>query len=171
MEGIPIEAIKNKLDGIEDAVFKDIYVEKERVTLIYFSSLIDKLTLHKTVIAPLLQSKANVVQTAEVIEANDLASIISSITEGNTILYFHAEDLYLSINTFSAPTAAITDTDTESSVIGPQNAFTESLETNLSLVKRRIQNPNLKSKNFVVGTETNTKVSVLYLDEIVNKEN
>jgi spore germination protein KA len=127
--------------------------------------------LHQIVIAPLLQSKANVLQTAEVIEKSDLSNIISSIAEGNTILYFHAEELYLSIKTFSAPTAAISDTDTESSVIGPQNAFTESLETNLSLIKRRIQNPNIKIRNFVLGSETNTKVSVLYMDDIVNKEN
>ncbi len=127
--------------------------------------------MHQTVIAPLLQSKADVLQTSEVIEAIDIANVISTITEGNTVLYFHAEGLYLSINTFSAPTAAISDTDTESSVIGPQNAFTESLETNLSLVKRRIQNTNLKIRNFVIGSETNTKVSVLYMDDIVNKEN
>jgi spore germination protein KA len=127
--------------------------------------------LHQIVIAPLLQSKANVLQTAEVIEKSDLSNIISSIAEGNTILYFHVEELYLSIKTFSAPTAAISDTDTESSVIGPQNAFTESLETNISLIKRRIQNPNIKIQNFVLGSETNTKVSVLYMDDIVNKEN
>ena len=102
--------------------------------------------MHQTVISPLLQSKANVLQTSEVIEANNLAELISSITEGNTILYFHAENLYLSIKTFSAPTASITDTDTESSVIGPQNAFVESMEINLSLIKRRIKNPNLKSQ-------------------------
>ena len=127
--------------------------------------------MHKTVISPLLQSKANVLQTSEVIEANNLAELISSITEGNTILYFHAENLYLTINTFSAPTAAITDTDTESSVIGPQNAFVESLETNLSMIKRRIKNSNLKCRNFIVGTETNTEISVLYIEGIVNQEN
>jgi spore germination protein KA len=69
--------------------------------------------LHQIVIAPLLKSKANVLQTAEVIEKSDLSNIISSIAEGNTILYFHVEELYLSIKTFSAPTAAISDTDTE----------------------------------------------------------
>lgn len=127
--------------------------------------------MHEIVIGPLLKSKANVLQTADVIETSDFSNIISSITEGNTILYFHVEELYLSIKTFSAPTAAISDTDTESSVIGPQNAFTESLETNLSLIKRRIQNPNIKIRNFVLGSETNTKVSVLYMDNIVNKEN
>ena len=159
------------MQGIADAVFKDIYVEKERVTLIYLSSLIDKLTLHETVITPLLQSKANILQTAELIDTNDLPSIITAITEGHTIIYFHLEDLYLSVATFSPPMGAIMPTDSESTVIGPQNALTESLETNISLIKRRIQNTNLKNKNFVIGKETNTKISVMYLNHIVNKEN
>nr|WP_269050558.1 spore germination protein [Sporosarcina sp. G11-34] len=163
--------MKNKLAGIEDAVFNDIEIGEMQVTLIYLSSLVDKLTLHKLVMFPLMQSQEKFLQTAEVIDRNDLDSIISTITEGNTIIYFHETKTYLKINTFSVPTAGIMDTDTESSVIGPQNAFTESLETNLSLLKRRIHNTNLKSKNFVVGTETNTKVSVMYLDHIVNKEN
>lgn len=159
------------MQGIADAVFKDIYVEKERVTLIYLSSLIDKLTLHETVITPLLQSKANILQTAELIDTNDLPSIITAITEGHTIIYFHLENLYLSVETFSPPMGAIMPTDSESTVIGPQNALTESLETNISLIKRRIQNTNLKNKNFVIGKETNTKISVMYLNHIVNKEN
>lgn len=141
------------------------------MTLIYFSSLVDKLTLHETVIAPLLQSEKDLLQTAEVIEKENLTAIISSITAGATILYFHEKKLYLKVNTFSAPMAAITVTDTESTVIGPQNAFTESLETNLSLLKRRIQNNGLKSKNFIIGTETNTEVSVVFMEHIVNKEN
>ncbi|UZN00754.1 spore germination protein [Lysinibacillus sp. MHQ-1] len=48
------------------------------------------------------------------------------------------------MDTYSAPTRAITNTETESTVIGPQDAFTESLETNISLVRRRIQSAQLK---------------------------
>ena len=99
------------------------------------------------VIRPLLQTKGNLVQSAEVIERNDVSEMISSITAGNTIVYYHLTDAYLKVNTYSPPMASIIDTDTESSVIGPQNAFTESLETNLSLIKRRIQNEGLKSKD------------------------
>ena len=113
----------------------------------------------------------DLLQTAERIKENNLKAIISEITAGNTILYFHKKKLYIKVNTFSAPMASISVTDNESTAIGPQNAFTESLETNLSLIKRRIQNTNLKSKEFILGTETNTKVSVVFMDHIVNKEN
>src|SRR6185437_120324 len=58
-----------------------------------------------------------------------------------------------------------------SSVIGPQNAFTESLQTNVSLIRRRLQNTGLKNLDYTIGTETNTKISVVYVEHIVNKEN
>ncbi|MER2091019.1 MAG: spore germination protein, partial [Sporosarcina sp.] len=52
-----------------------------------------------------------------------------------------------------------------------RDAFTESLQTNLSLVKRRIQNTRLKNRDYIIGTETNTKISVLYIEKIVDDNN
>lgn len=155
--------------GIEDAVFKQVKTSAGLVILIYFSSLVDKLTLHQMVIRPLTEGTLEF--SSEVIQQPSVSYIIQAITEGSTIVHYPKQDVYLKVTTFSAPFASITDTDTESTVIGPQNAFTESLETNLSLIKRRIQNSNLKSKNFVIGTETRTKITVLYMDHIVNKNN
>lgn len=157
------------MNGIEDAVFKEIDLPNEQVTLIYLSSLVEIDTLHRLVVLPLLEG--NLEDTANKIDGNIISNIITSITAGSTIIYFQNQNMYLAVDTFSAPQASITVSDTESSVIGPQNAFTESLETNLSMIKRRIKNPKLKSKNFIVGSETNSTVTVLYIDDIVNKEN
>ncbi|MFJ7936205.1 spore germination protein [Sporosarcina sp. NPDC096371] len=168
---ITIDAIKNELAGINDAVCKDIQTPNELVTIIYFNSLIEKLTLHRTVTLPLLDQKDDLLKIAEVPKEINLANILTSITEGNTVVYFHAKNLFATVNTYSPPTSSIIGSDTESSVIGPQDAFTESLQTNLSLIKRRIQNTDLKSEVHTVGTETNTEVSVVYMDHIVNKDN
>lgn len=85
--------------------------------------------------------------------------------------FFHETNALLSVDTYSAPTRAITDTETESTVIGPQDAFTESLETNISLVRRRIQSSMLKNENRIVGSEANIKISIMYMDNIVSHEN
>ncbi|WP_203247034.1 spore germination protein [Sporosarcina beigongshangi] len=168
---ITIDMIKKELDGINDAVCKDIQTPEELVTIIYFSSLIEKLTLHRTVVHPLLTRNEGLVKFADVPPKINLADIISTIIEGNTIVYFHTKNLFAIVNTYSPPTSSIIGSDTESSVIGPQDAFTESLQTNLSLIKRRIQNSGLKSENYIVGTETNTKISVVYMEHIVNMDN
>lgn len=168
---IPIDAIKAKLDGVDDAVFKDIQIDEELVTVIYFSSLVEKLTLHRVVIAPLLINKEDLLKSADVPEKVNLSCILSSIAEGNTIVYFYKKNLFVTVNTYSPPTSSITQSDVESTVSGPRDVFTESLQTNLSLIKRRIQNTNLKCKDYIIGTETNTKVVVVYIEAIVNKEN
>ncbi|WP_346014195.1 spore germination protein [Sporosarcina sp. E16_8] len=77
----------------------------------------------------------------------------------------------MTVHTYSPPMSSIIGTDTESSAIGPRDSFTESLQTNISQIKRRLQNTGLKSENHTIGTETNTEISVVYMEDIVNKEN
>ncbi len=169
-EIVTIDGMRKKLEGIDDVVCKVIETSEETVTVMYFSSLVNQLTFQETVIVPLFNGNEDLYQTAEVVEQGTLSSMLAFITEGNTILYFHEKNLYLKVNTYSPPTSSIVESDTESTVSGPRDAFTESLQTNLSLIKRRIHNTNLKSKDYILGTETNTKITIVYMETIVNQD-
>ena len=59
----------------------------------------------------------------------------------------------------------------EFGIISAQEAFVESLDTNLNLVRRRLPTPNLKVEEKTAGTLSQTKVAVLYIEEIANPEN
>ncbi|MCY7552863.1 spore germination protein, partial [Bacillus safensis] len=59
----------------------------------------------------------------------------------------------------------------EFGIISAQEAFVEVLDTNLNLVRRRLPTPNLKVEEKTVGTLSQTKVAVLYIEEIANPEN
>lgn len=50
---VPLVAIKKDLTDIDDAVFKDFQTKEGLVTVVYLSSLIDSLILHKAIILPL----------------------------------------------------------------------------------------------------------------------
>ncbi len=166
-----ISSIKKKLESIDDAVFKDFQTTVGTVTIIYLSSLVDSVKLHKTVMLPILEDVEKVWQSFESADSKDVNSLVSLIVQGNTILYFQQLNRLFKVETFSPPQRAITSTETESTVTGPQDAFTESLQTNLSLIKRRVQQPGLKTVNRVVGQETHTKISIIYIEHIVNDEN
>jgi spore germination protein KA len=170
-ESISLESIKNELNGIDDAVFKDYQTKEGVITVIYLSSLIDPLTLHKTIVLPLVTDNDRVLKSFETVDGWNKQAILLSIANGDTILYHQDQQQYLKAQTFSPPQRAISSSEMESTVIGPQDAFTESLKTNLSLIKRRIQQPGLKSNNYVIGKETNTKISIIYIEHIVNNEN
>ncbi|WP_342514942.1 spore germination protein [Sporosarcina sp. FSL K6-1522] len=169
-KNVLIEAVFRQLEEVSDVVRKEMITPHGMVTVIYISSLVDHLRFKEMVATPLFNRKEDVSQTAEVIKPATDTNLLACIIEGNTLLYVHEKARYFKVYTYSPPASAITQSDTESTVSGPRDAFTESLQTNLSLVKRRIKNSNLKSKNYVIGTETHTNVSILYIDSIVNPE-
>ncbi len=170
-ESISLESIKNELNSIDDAVFKDFQTKEGVITVVYLSSLIDPLTLHKTIVLPLVTDNDRVLKSFDTVDGWNKQAILLSIANGDIILYHQEQRQYLKAQTFSPPQRAISSSEMESTVIGPQDAFTESLKTNLSLIKRRIQQPGLKSNNYVIGKETNTKISIIYIEHIVNNEN
>jgi len=166
-----IETIKRKLTNISDAVFNEIQTTEGTVTIMYLASLVDAITLHKSVILPITNEIENVLTTFDTVNPNNVNSMVLSIVEGDTILYFHRMNRVIKVKTYSPPQRAVSASESETTVIGPQDAFTESLQTNLSLIKRRIRQPGLKSIDRVVGKETNTKISIVYMENIVNDEN
>ncbi|WP_078553217.1 spore germination protein [Bacillus alkalicellulosilyticus] len=65
----------------------------------------------------------------------------------------------------------VTVPEMEFTVTGPQEAFVESLDTNINLIRKRIPIEQLKIKSLDVGTISKTKVAVMYVDHIANAEN
>lgn len=154
----------------EDIVFQKIDTCDGYVTIIFSSTLIEKMTLQSVVLVPLTQAMHKVKQTAAKLNPYNVDDLDGKINAGYTLIYFHDAQYFLALDTYSAPIRAITDTEIESTVIGPQDAFTESMETNLSLIRRRIQSDKLKNENIHIGKDQQYQVALLYMDDVVNKK-
>lgn len=173
---ITLEAVQENLHRIDDVQFIDFYLpNKELVTLINIKTLVKSSTLHRMVLEPLSlnmdQHPEDLLKTAIVMDSNELPRLLHHIASGFTILFFHEQGLILAIDTNSTPERSISTPENETTVLGPQDSFTESLETNISLVRRRIRSIHLKSKIFLIGTETRNSIGVLYMENIANPEN
>lgn len=55
---------------------------------------------------------------------------------------------------------------TEPTSMGPQEAFTETVDDNLGLLRRTLRTPDLKVERFTLGTITKTPVYMAYIDRI-----
>ncbi|WP_345241429.1 spore germination protein [Pontibacillus salipaludis] len=66
---------------------------------------------------------------------------------------------------------SISQPEVEFSVLGPKEAFVESIDTNLLLLRRRLPIPQVKIKEIRVGSLTQTRVAVMYIDGIADQEN
>ena len=60
--------------------------------------------------------------------------------------------------------------ETENTVKGAKDAFTETLRTNTSLVRRHLRTPGLRLTETVIGKRTLTKVTVCWIDRLTDPE-
>ena len=65
----------------------------------------------------------------------------------------------------------ITISQTEQNLYGAKDSFCENYQKNLGTIKRRIKTKDFKSEDLVIGLNTKTRISILYIDKLVNKEN
>lgn len=60
--------------------------------------------------------------------------------------------------------------EVENTVKGPKDAFTETVRTNTSLLRRHLRTPDLRLDAFVVGRRSLTNVTVAYIHGLTNRE-
>ncbi len=110
----------------------------------------------------------DIVSGPNVIHVSDYNLIKEYLLNGFALVYDKNDmlvcevkgDLYRSV---TPPTA-------ETSVNGPKDSFNESILMNLGLIKRRIKSDKLINEDFMLGTKTLTKISMLYCDDIAKKD-
>ncbi|WP_139491401.1 spore germination protein [Brevibacillus dissolubilis] len=173
---ISVEAIEAHFRNVDDLVIKNIVIIGETVTAVYIKTMVEPKVVQEIIVDPLLAMNEyddphEVLKLAEEIHHDELPQLLQGVLNGDMVLIFHTRQIILQLPTLSMPSRSIGSSETESTVLGPQDSFTESLDTTISLIRRRLYNTNLKVKIYMSGTETRNKVAVLYMEGIANPEN
>lgn len=61
--------------------------------------------------------------------------------------------------------------EVEFSVVGPKEAFVETMNTNINLIRKRLPLPQLTIKELNIGKVTKTRVAVVFIDGVVDQAN
>lgn len=94
--------------------------------------------------------------------------IKKAILAGQSVLFIEGENRALIFDTRNQPTRGIDAAENEKSVLGPREAFVENMKTNISLIRKHLQNVSLVCEMRTVGKESNTKVGILYCEGVAN---
>uniref|UniRef100_UPI00403F1C5D spore germination protein n=1 Tax=Paenibacillus sp. FSL K6-0276 TaxID=2921450 RepID=UPI00403F1C5D len=105
----------------------------------------------------------------QVEEGNSLSESIEKVLEGLSVLFIEGENKVIIMDTRSYPSRSPAEPSIDRVVRGARDGFTETLLSNISLVRRRVRDPGLKYELFRVGRRTQTDVCVAYIDDIVDK--
>ncbi|WP_083879370.1 spore germination protein [Robertmurraya massiliosenegalensis] len=92
------------------------------------------------------------------------------ILDGFTFIYLPFEKKGLFAGVGDPVERSLGKAETESLVYGPKISFTESLSTNIKVLRHNISNPNLVSDEIELGERVKQKVRIVYLNDIVDPE-
>lgn len=176
-EDLVASIMENDLDITE----RTIPFKGGKVKLFYVTQLTDRDALRENVIKPIILRCASgtarldaQMTVDEIIYADsckieaDQEKVLELILSGMTVMLFSTESSYIVLNLKKVEKRAVESPHLTYTIRGPQDCFTESLETNLSLLRYRVKDPKLCIKHLTVGTRTKTSVAVIYIEDIAN---
>lgn len=92
------------------------------------------------------------------------------LVNGFTAILVEGENKAIVVETKSTLDRGIQESNTETSLRGPKDSFTENIVVNQGLIRKRIKDPNLYFEELFVGRRTKTKINLAYLSDVADQE-
>ncbi|THF78472.1 spore germination protein [Cohnella fermenti] len=104
----------------------------------------------------------------QVTVTRSMSKLIEEVMIGNTAFYVDGESAALIIDAKQYPARTPDEPVLEKVVRGSKDGFTETLLTNVALIRRRLRDPHLRFEILKVGTRTQTDVAIGYVEDIAD---
>lgn len=172
-------------DTIRIRKFQNKYLSESSFCVIYFDGMVNTEILNENIIQPIMNNNIledisitnlleelqyKVIVSNSVVTEKDMNKIVSSLIYGDTIFLVDGYDQCLVIETKGWQFRSISEPESAKVVRGPREGFTESILINTSLLRRKINNQDLKIKFREVGERTHTKVCICYIEGLALNE-
>lgn len=168
-----IEKIKNDTRNSSDIVIRDLTIDNKKIYLVFSEVLCDGEYINDFILKriTIIDSANNLfnkiynnVPSNSIKTINDYNTALKTIFQGYCLILI--DEKFLLIEAKAKLDRGIDTTETEFAPYGPKDAFTENLNKNLGLIRKRIRTNNLVSKQFILGLESNTRISLCFMKDI-----
>jgi len=182
--------IRETLGNSEDLVVRTVRLEwtkpsSLRAAIVYLDGMVDTNTVQEAIIGALhryepassgYESKPDLMKTLQeaVLDAGGVQTVnrpedgIPMVLSGHVLLLAEGMESGIAIASMGWKERAVTDSTTQPVVKGPQEAFTETLRTNTSLIRKRVKDPGMRIVGRKLGTVTQIDVNLLYIEGIAS---
>jgi len=173
--------VQERLGSPSDLVFRTfLTIEEKTIHCLYLESIVDKTSLGEYILKPLMEGSFSEVEQPYVKEnrlvydlpfssaSHDelLLKVIDALLAGQCVLADLTLNRIRMINISGPQHRQIEEPKSESIVRGPREGFTENIEINISLIRKRIRNPHLRFEKMKIGNQTDTTVILAYMENI-----
>ncbi|MGE5415787.1 MAG: spore germination protein [Acidobacteriota bacterium] len=151
--------------------------------LLFFDGMVSNEIINEYVIQPMVGNtemlsnsstidiiKNQVLFINNVEKTSDINRLIDAVYDGDAIFLLEGSSEALVLSSKGWQTRAIEEPEAERALRGPREGFTESLLTNLTMIRRKLKTPDLKLKMRVLGKKSHTNICVCYIKGIVNEK-
>lgn len=147
-------------------------------SFIYFKTLTDQKMITKSLLPQLLQGEFNKIDdlkkllpSASIQICEDLSKAEHLLLNGYVMVTVEAEKQKAAFMAAKCSyVRELTHPEVEQTVIGPKEAFVESLDNNLNLIRKRLPVSELIIEEYIIGSISRTVVAVLYIEGVTNAD-
>ncbi|TFE27549.1 spore germination protein [Cohnella luojiensis] len=176
MKSVP--RLWKELSESSDFVFYEHQTNSEPFFIGYFKSLTEPTVLQQHILSCLsndsdlsLDDLYHSIPVAEKEISSDGDLIQNKILRGNVAIQYGQQSHHcILVNAAASKGRNVTIPEIEFTVEGPKEAFVESLDINLNLIRKRIPSPELRIKELTAGSVSKSKVAICYIDRIANEQ-
>ncbi|MGD6845004.1 spore germination protein [Bacillus infantis] len=171
--------LSQELNESPDLHVRLLRKEEQKIAVIFVKTLTDPLILDERILLPLQKAKgplepegiSSILPIGEVSSANRLKEISAALLYGNTYIYIEGQPFGNLAGTGKTAERSIEKAETESLVYGPKISFTESLESNVNIIRRNLNGANLCIEDLEVGGRSKLKAKLFYIKDIADTDN
>lgn len=185
-------SLKKKLDRLKeitsessDLLINEVEVSGIKCALLGCEGMLSTSTVTRLVLVPLTELKLEDCKDSHMLfehidgkmllsvdrpKADNYADTIRLINSGFAVLIADGNTNALAFGVQGYNTRGISEPTSEQNVMGAQDAFTETVRTNMSLVRRRMKTPFLKLELFIMGKKSHTDLCLAYMTDRVPDE-
>lgn len=181
-----LETIKQKflVPKNQDISIREFKIgRKVKAFIVYMDGMVDKKTLNLAIFPPLMSKDIfdelceecpvdylleNVLTVHSLRVANKYSDTVTQVLMGMSALFIEGCTECIILETMGYEKRNVGPPITETVVKGSQEGFTESLRTNVTLIRKIIKNENLVTEILPIGNTNHSSCAVMYLQGVTN---
>ena len=171
-----INKLKKETNNLDNVIYRKKRILFKDIYILYIDALISSDKISDFVIRslnriyiPTYNNIINKISNFKYKELTTYDELVYYLNSGFTILMI-SKNKYIALETRRDLSRGISTPVTENTARGPLDAFTENIEANIGLIKRRIKSNDLWIKKYVLGKYTKTSAGLIYIKSIAKKD-
>jgi spore germination protein KA len=169
-----IRMLEDHFCQTEDLMKKELLFHNQKCVVLYLDAMVKKELLQSSIIEPILERQHDAIEStihaAEIQTTSMILEVGKQLLNGFCVILLEKDQQGYLASVGGIEGRATQEPNSERTIKSAHDGFVEDFSSNLHLLRKRIKSPQLKVKYFTIGNLTNTKVGLVYLENLANKE-